>query len=108
MIAANDDGGFDDAISDHLIEAQASLGALTIAQPADASGQALEGNAFLGHAQPAMQMLILREEFGDGFIGAVDIFGVAGEGYARACYASSYEDIERALERIGRFVQRRR
>jgi aminotransferase len=34
-------------------------------------------------------------------------FGAAGEGYIRACYASSYEDIERALERIGRFVQRR-
>jgi len=35
-------------------------------------------------------------------------FGVSGEGYVRACYASSYEQIERALERIGRFVQRHR
>lgn len=35
-------------------------------------------------------------------------FGEAGEGYVRACYAGGYEDIERALERIGRFVQRRR
>ena len=35
-------------------------------------------------------------------------FGVHGEGYVRACYASSYEQIERALERIGRFVQRNR
>ena len=34
-------------------------------------------------------------------------FGASGEGFARACYASSYEDIERALERIGRFVLRR-
>jgi aminotransferase len=33
-------------------------------------------------------------------------FGAAGEGYVRCCYASSYEQIERALERIGRFVQR--
>ncbi|MEX2081444.1 MAG: aminotransferase class I/II-fold pyridoxal phosphate-dependent enzyme [Dehalococcoidia bacterium] len=33
-------------------------------------------------------------------------FGAGGEGYVRACYASSYEQIERALERIGRFVQR--
>ncbi len=34
-------------------------------------------------------------------------FGAGGEGYVRCCYASSYEQIERALERIGRFVQRR-
>jgi aminotransferase len=33
-------------------------------------------------------------------------FGAGGEGYVRACYASGYEQIERALERIGRFVQR--
>ena len=33
-------------------------------------------------------------------------FGAHGEGYVRACYASGYEQIERALERIGRFVQR--
>lgn len=35
-------------------------------------------------------------------------FGAFGEGYVRACYASGYEQIERALERIGRFVQRHR
>jgi aminotransferase len=35
-------------------------------------------------------------------------FGTCGEGYVRACYASGYEQIERALERIGRFVQRQR
>jgi len=35
-------------------------------------------------------------------------FGEAGEGFVRACYASGYEQIERALERIGRFVQRHR
>jgi aminotransferase len=35
-------------------------------------------------------------------------FGECGEGYVRACYASGYEQIERALERIGRFVQRNR
>jgi aminotransferase len=35
-------------------------------------------------------------------------FGASGEGYVRACYASGYEEIERAIERIGRFVQRQR
>lgn len=35
-------------------------------------------------------------------------FGPGGEGHVRACYASGYEQIERALERMGRFVQRHR
>ena len=35
-------------------------------------------------------------------------FGQCGAGHVRACYAQSYEKIEEALERIGRFVQRHR
>ena len=35
-----------------------------------------------------------------------DAFGVSGAGYVRACYATSMEKIERALERIERFVKR--
>ncbi|MDZ7728497.1 MAG: aminotransferase class I/II-fold pyridoxal phosphate-dependent enzyme [Dehalococcoidia bacterium] len=35
-------------------------------------------------------------------------FGSCGEGHVRACYSSGYESIERALERMGRFVQRHR
>jgi len=35
-------------------------------------------------------------------------FGERGRGHVRACYATSYENIERALEAIGRFVQRHR
>ncbi len=35
-------------------------------------------------------------------------FGPGGEGHVRICYATAYEDIERALERLGRFVQRTR
>ena len=31
-------------------------------------------------------------------------FGAAGAGYVRACYATSYDEIEEALERIGRFL----
>ena len=33
-------------------------------------------------------------------------FGAAGAGHVRACYATSYDEIEEALERIGRFLQR--
>ena len=35
-------------------------------------------------------------------------FGPSGEGHVRACYATSYEKLEEALERIGRFVERTR
>jgi aminotransferase len=33
-------------------------------------------------------------------------FGPSGEGHVRACYATSYEKLEEALVRIGRFVER--
>ncbi len=33
-------------------------------------------------------------------------FGAGGEGFARACYATGYNDLEEALERIQRFVNR--
>jgi aminotransferase len=35
-----------------------------------------------------------------------DAFGPSGAGHVRACYATSMEKIEQALERIGRFVAR--
>jgi aminotransferase len=35
-------------------------------------------------------------------------FGPSGEGHVRACYATSYEKLEEALRRIGRFVERHR
>jgi len=35
-----------------------------------------------------------------------DAFGQCGEGYVRCCYATSLEDIEEALARMGRFVGR--
>jgi len=35
-------------------------------------------------------------------------FGPSGEGHVRACYATSFEQLEDALGRIGRFVERNR
>lgn len=35
-------------------------------------------------------------------------FGQCGEGYVRCCYAASLSEIEEALKRIGRFVERHR
>jgi aminotransferase len=37
-----------------------------------------------------------------------DAFGPSGAGHVRMCYATSYEQLEEALRRIGRFVDRRR
>ena len=37
-----------------------------------------------------------------------DAFGKSGEGHIRCCYATSMEEIEQALERMGRFVQKHR
>lgn len=49
----------------------------------------------------------LLEEAGVATIGGPD-FGVHGEGYIRLSYAASIEDIERALDRMGRFLSERR
>ena len=37
-----------------------------------------------------------------------DAFGKSGEGHVRCCYATSMEEIEEALERMGRFVKKHR
>ena len=35
-------------------------------------------------------------------------FGPSGAGHVRMCYATSYEQLQEALRRIGRFVERSR
>jgi aminotransferase len=37
-----------------------------------------------------------------------DAFGPSGAGHVRMCYATAYEELEEALRRIGRFVERTR
>lgn len=49
----------------------------------------------------------LLEDAGVATIGGPD-FGVFGEGYIRLSYANSEENIARALERMGEFLERRR
>ena len=55
------------------------------------------------------------EEFAQGLLAEEQVavipgsaFGPSGEGHVRACYATSYEQLEDALGRIGRFVDRHR
>ncbi len=47
----------------------------------------------------------LLEEAGVALIGGPD-FGILGEGYIRLSFANSAENIEKAIERIGEFLQR--
>jgi aspartate/methionine/tyrosine aminotransferase len=49
----------------------------------------------------------LLDEAGVATIGGPD-FGVHGEGYIRLSYANSAENISRALERMGEFLERRK
>jgi aspartate/methionine/tyrosine aminotransferase len=49
----------------------------------------------------------LLEDAGVATIGGPD-FGVHGEGYMRLSYANSAENILRALERMGEFLERRK
>ncbi len=35
-------------------------------------------------------------------------FGPSGEGHVRMCYATAYDQLEEAIARIGRFVDRAR
>ena len=50
--------------------------------------------------------LLLKEERVAAVPGSA--FGASGEGYLRCCYAVSLQELEQALERIARFVQRHR
>ena len=79
MVAANHDRRFHLAPAHQFVEGQPELGALAIAQPADARGQSLEGDTLAGQANPAVQRLIFGEELEHRFVGALDVRRVAGQ-----------------------------
>src|SRR5690606_15203641 len=80
VVAADDDRGGEFAARDHVVEPFAGPVAFAVAEPADAGGQALEVDAFTGHADPAGQRLVLGEEVEDRPVGPRDVGRVAGEG----------------------------
>jgi hypothetical protein len=80
VIAADDDGGGDGSFAHHLVEEQAGLIALAIAEPADAGGQTLEGNLIGGEAEPFLQAEVVGEELEQGGVGPGDVLRVAREG----------------------------
>jgi aminotransferase len=57
-----------------------------------------------GLTDEAFCELLLREDRVAVIPGSA--FGASGTGFIRASYTSSYENIETALERMGRFMQR--
>ena len=80
VVAADHDGRLDLAFLDELVEQQAGLGAFAVAEPADAGREALELDPLGGGVEPAVQVLVLREEFLDGLVRDGDVLGVTGEG----------------------------
>ena len=76
VVAADDDGRLQLARAHHLVEGQAGAVALAQADPADACGQALEGDALTRHVQPAVQVGVLREQLLHLGVGLADVFGV--------------------------------
>ena len=79
MIAPDDDRCAHLALRDELVECEPCLVALAVAEPADASRQALERDALLRHGDPTAQVVVLGEEFEDRAVGAVDVLGITGE-----------------------------
>ena len=79
MIAADDDGGFQLAILDHLVEGQAEAYPVLDPDPADPRRQALEGDALASHVEPVVQVRIIGDQLFHLLVGLVDIFRVAGE-----------------------------
>ena len=79
MVAANHDGGDQFAGAHQPVDRQSELGALAVAQPADARRQSLKLNALACQREPSRQRLVVREHLGGQPVGAVDVRGIAGE-----------------------------
>ena len=77
MVATDDDGRFQLSALDHLVERDAGTMALAQANPANARGQALEGDAIGGHIEPAMQVFVSGEQLLHSGISLANVFGVA-------------------------------
>src|SRR5271155_4375897 len=79
MIAADHDGRFQLAFGYQIIQREAKLVALAIAEPADSCRISLEADALLRQLDPARQHFIVREHFEHELIGAMDVRRFARE-----------------------------
>ena len=79
VIAADHDRRFDLAFLHQIVHRQAELGALAVAEPADARGQSLELDALAREIDPAAENAVLGEQLEDQFVGDVNVGGLTGE-----------------------------
>src|SRR5699024_8137128 len=62
-----------------VVEEHPGAVALAVAEPADAGGQALELDVLAGGVEPAMEVLVVREQLLQGPVGDCDVLGGAGQ-----------------------------
>src|ERR1700722_10053335 len=62
-----------------MIDGFAHLGALAVAQPADARGQPLKCKAATCKSHPASEDFVVGKKLERQFVGDGDVFGIAGE-----------------------------
>src|SRR5436309_627437 len=79
MVAADYDRRLHLAARHHLVESQAQPMAIAETDPANTRRQALELDARLRHVEPVVQMLVVRHQLPDAFVGAVNVLRIAGE-----------------------------
>jgi hypothetical protein len=54
-------GAFSSPLATILVESQPNAVPFAEAEPADARGQSLKGDALFGHVEPVMQVLVMRQ-----------------------------------------------
>src|SRR5882757_4719973 len=77
VIAADDDRRRDFAATYQLIDGQAELGSLAVAEPANASRQALKVNSFASQLDPTLERLVFRKEGEHQLVGLANVFRIA-------------------------------
>src|SRR5258708_27855126 len=77
MMAPDGDGRGQLAACDEIVQRNAELRAIALAQPADPGGQALKMNACARKSDPALQMIVVRKELEHQLVGPRDVHGIA-------------------------------
>src|SRR2546426_3301346 len=92
MTAPDPNGSRGLGFAHQLVEGQRRFVAFAVAQPADTRRQPLEMYFLAGQRDPTFQRRILREEFENSLVGAIDIFGIPCERYpAKGAFATAKE-----------------
>ena len=79
MVPADDDGGFELAGPDHLVEREAEAVALAEPHPADPRRESLELDVLPRGIEPVVEVGVVRDQLLDLGVGAVDVLRVPGE-----------------------------